>query len=250
MRSNSSRSASSAVRATASRSSGKRSASASGASSTHSWLPRRSRSAPSSDVRFRIATIASWRSARLRLCAWTLPVTTVCTPIVSASCRSRAFRCASPRSYGTLELDEEPVAAEDRRQLGRPVAVADREPVPRAAGQADEALRCTSRTGAGRGSAGSAPWFRTGSRMRGGQQPAEVRVSARRLDEQGDVRAVRQRDLGPGDRTHAECLRRVRELERSVHPVVIRERERLVAELRRARRELLGMRGAVEERIG
>src|SRR4029453_4576789 len=39
-----------------------------------------------------------------------------------------------------LELDEEPVAAEDRCQLGGPVAVPDCEPVPRAAGQADEAI--------------------------------------------------------------------------------------------------------------
>ena len=53
-----------------------------------------------------------------------------------------------------LELDEEPVAAEDRRQLGRPVAVPDREPVPRAAGQADEPLVVRRRTGADRGSGG------------------------------------------------------------------------------------------------
>jgi hypothetical protein len=42
----------------------------------------------------------------------------------------------------------------------------------------------------------------------------------------------------------------VRELERAVDAVVVGERERLVAKLGRSRRELLGQRGAVEERIG
>ena len=60
MRSNSSRSAISALRRTASRSSGKRSSISSAESSTLSWLPRRSRSEPSSEVRFLIATRTSW----------------------------------------------------------------------------------------------------------------------------------------------------------------------------------------------
>ncbi len=85
--------------------------------------------------------------------------------------------------------------------------------------------------------------------MRGREQAAEVRVAAPRLDEQRDVRAAVERDLGAGDRPHAERLRRVRELERAVDAVVVGERERLVAELRRARRELLGLRRAVEERV-
>ena len=48
----------------------------------------------------------------------------------------------------------------------------------------------------------------------------------------------------------AEVLRGVRELERPVDAVVVGERERVVAELGRARRELLRQRGAVEERVG
>ena len=55
--------------------------------------------------------------------------------------------------------------------------------------------------------------------------------------------------LGAGDRAHPEELRRVGELERAVQAVVIRERERLVSELRRPDRELLGLRGSVEERV-
>jgi hypothetical protein len=41
----------------------------------------------------------------------------------------------------------------------------------------------------------------------------------------------------------------VRELQRAVDAVVVGERERLVAELRRAGREFLGQRRTVEERI-
>ena len=57
-------------------------------------------------------------------------------------------------------------------------------------------------------------------------------------------------DLRASDRPEAERLGRVGELERAVDTLVVRERERLVAELGRARRELLGVRGPVEERIG
>ena len=61
--------------------------------------------------------------------------------------------------------------------------------------------------------------------------------------------AAFERDLGAGDRPQPERLRRVRELERAVDAVVVGQRERLVAELGGARGELLGLRGAVEERI-
>src|SRR4029078_11001493 len=47
----------------------------------------------------------------------------------------------------------------------------------------------------------------------------------------------------------AACVGGVRELERAVDAVVVGESERRVAELRRPRGELLGMRGAVEERV-
>ena len=58
-----------------------------------------------------------------------------------------------------------------------------------------------------------------------------------------------ERDLGAGDRAQPEVLGRVGELERPVDPVVVGERERVVAELDRPRGELLGQRGAVEERV-
>ena len=59
--------------------------------------------------------------------------------------------------------------------------------------------------------------------------------------------AAIHRDLCAGDRPDAGVLRGVRELERAVDAVVVRQGERGVAELRRAGDELLGVRGAVEK---
>jgi hypothetical protein len=87
-------------------------------------------------------------------------------------------------------------------------------------------------------------------RVRRGEEAAEVAVAARLLDEERDVRAVGEGHLGAGDRTQAERPGRVGELERAVDPVVVGERERVVAELDGARGELLGQGGAVEERVG
>ena len=61
--------------------------------------------------------------------------------------------------------------------------------------------------------------------------------------------AALERHLRARDRADAERLRCVGELERAVHPVVIRERERLVPELRRPDYELLRLGSTVEERI-
>ena len=47
------------------------------------------------------------------------------------------------------------------------------------------------------------------------------------------MRAIRQRELGAGDRADAEGLRCVRELERPVQAVVVGESESFVPELRR-----------------
>ena len=76
------------------------------------------------------------------------------------------------------------------------------------------------------------------ARVRVGEDAAEIRVALLRLAEQGDMGAA-DRHFGAGDRPHAEVLRGVRELERPVDAVVVGERQRLVAELGRARRELL-----------
>ena len=143
-----------------------------------------------------------------------------------------------------LELDEEAVAAEGGGEPGGRVRVADGEPVARAAGKADEALVLL---GEKRGiEARVQPLVA----VRGGEEAAQVRVPARRLDQERDVRAVGERHLGAGDGAQPERLRRVGELERAVDPVVIGERERLVSELDRAGRELLGLGGAVEKRVG
>jgi len=83
--------------------------------------------------------------------------------------------------------------------------------------------------------------------VRFGEQPAEVRVAARRLGEQRDVRAVEQRHLGAGDRLETELLRFLGERHRAVEAVVVGERQRRVAEVHGGERELLGKRSAVEK---
>src|SRR2546428_425209 len=62
--------------------------------------------------------------------------------------------------------------------------------------------------------------------MRLGDQPAQVRVSLRRLREQRHVRPVEQRQLRAGDRLQTERLRLLRERHRAVQAIVIGEGER------------------------
>ena len=148
-----------------------------------------------------------------------------------------------------LQLDEEALGPERPRQRRRAVRAPNRETVPRAPGEADEALvQLHEQRRLERGRRELGPLTRV--RVCRGQQPAEVRVALRGLDEQRHVRTVGQRHLRAGDRPHAERLRRVRELERAVHTVVVGQGKRLVSELGRASRKLLGLRGPVEERIG
>ena len=173
-----------------------------------------------------------------------------------------------PALVGALQLDEEPLPPERRRQPLRRRRVAQREPVARAAGEADEPLvpfdqrfqverrRVQLLLAAGQ----------PRQRVRLRQQAAERRVAALALDEQRDVGGGRrrgrlarpdgrcrrqpQRHLRTGDRPHAERLRRVGELERAVDAVVVGEGERRVAEVGGAGGQLVGLRGAVEERVG
>src|SRR5256884_9247787 len=72
----------------------------------------------------------------------------------------------------------------------------------------------------------------------------------RRLGEQRHVSTVEQGQLRAGNGLQAELLRSLRECHRAVQPVVVGEGERVVAELRRGERQLLGERGAVEKREG
>ena len=222
-------------------SSGKRSAIASGGSRTRLVVAAALALAPSSDVRLRIATSASWSerapavvrvdvAGRDRLDAERL----------RELAAARALRLRVAALVRPLELDEEPVLAEDRRQLAPRRSV--RVPRDRRRAQPDRqtspslssANRCRSSEGGSRlRRLGPSPG------MRRGEQPAEIRVPARRLDEQRHVRPVRERHLRAGDRAHAERLRRVRELERAVDAVVVGQRERLVAELGGPRGELL-----------
>ena len=108
------------------------------------------------------------------------------------------------------------------------------ETATRAAGEADEPHSARRRARAIPRWSGEMPrpsGVGARSRVRGREQAAEARIPTPRFDEQRDVRATVERDLGASDRSHAERLRGVRELERAVDAVVIGERERLVPEL-------------------
>ena len=82
------------------------------------------------------------------------------------------------------------------------------------------------------------------------EQPAEIRISVRALGEQNQVAAVRERDLGAGDRLDAEWLRRECECKRAVDAVFVGEREGRVAEPVRFGEDLVWRRGSIEEREG
>ena len=150
-----------------------------------------------------------------------------------------------------LQLDEEALPAERPREPRRAVRVEQPQPLAHAAGEADEPvvpLLEQREVERGRQQVGLAA-RQAGSRVGRGEQPAEVRVALPRLDEQRHVHAAREGHLGAGDRAQTEEPGRVRELERAVDAVVVGQRERLVAELGRPCRQLLGLGGTVEERI-
>ena len=174
---------------TASRSSAKRSSIFSGGRRTASWLPRRSRSQPSSEVRQRTATSMSWSAARRRSCAWTSPVATVGTPsevreLAQVRVAARVAALVRP-----LQLDVEAVVPEGAREPSGRVRVADREPVAGAAGEADESLVQLLEQRLVEARRHRLAVRRVARvRVRRRQQPAEVRVAACALDEQRHVR--------------------------------------------------------------
>src|SRR3954470_13537684 len=147
---------------------------------------------------------------------------------------------------GALELDVEALAPEGRAQPLEPGLVVDA--VARAATQADEA--------------GGVPLARPPRHLwrrlariavmdvRRGDDPAQVAPAHRVLDQQRDVAAVLERHLRPVDRAQPEARGGLRELHRAAQAVVVRERERVVAELGRGGRQLVRERGPVEEGEG
>ena len=91
-----------------------------------------------------------------------------------------------------------------------------------------------------------------------GEQAAQVCVTLRCFGQKRDMmpvlgllearKALPEGDFGARDRLEIGPFCRVGELHGAVEPVVIRERERRVAELHRAHGQFLGMRRAVQER--
>ena len=155
--------------------------------------------------------------------------------------------CVAPLERA-LQLDVEALRPEGAGECRGSVRVAHAESVAGAPREADQPfVQLGEQRRIERRRQQLASFLRPRVRVRGGQQPAEVRVALRRLDEERHVRATVQGHLGAGDRADAEVLRRVCELERAEDALVVRERERLVAELRRPQGELLRVRCPVQE---
>ena len=96
----------------------------------------------------------------------------------------------------------------------------------------------------------SGPPARTSLGVRPCEQPAEVRPAGGVADQQGQVAAVVEVELGAVQSAQAERLRALGELHRARNRVVVGQAEALIAELERSEHEFLGQRGAVEERVG
>ena len=150
-----------------------------------------------------------------------------------------------------LQLDVEALRPEGARERDGGVRVAHAEPVAGAAGEADEPLvqlREQRQVERGRQQLAflraACARARRSAAGRGSRSPAATRRAASRGTPPWSVTSA------PVIGADADELRRVRELERAVDAVVVGERERLVAELGRPQRQLLRVRGAVEERIG
>ena len=151
---------------------------------------------------------------------------------------------------GALQLDPERVVPEDPQQAAHRRLVAHA--VARAATEADEPRRVGLEVVEPdrRGAEDPAARVVARVRVRAREEPAQVRPALRVAHEQGDVALVVQRDLRAMDRPQSERARRLGELHRSRHGVVIGQRQGRVAALERGAHQLLGLGGAVEEREG
>ena len=149
------------------------------------------------------------------------------------------------------DLDREPVPPEDIAQppgqrLGLPEPALGDEPGDRAvacaAREAVQAVRVPGHLLERR--LGLSAVVRVGR----GDEPAQVGVAAPVLAEQGQVRASLEGDLAACDRPDAHLAGRLGEGEGSREAVVVGQGDRVVPERSRARRQLIGLGGAVEER--
>ena len=84
----------------------------------------------------------------------------------------------------------------------------------------------------------------------GRDDAAEVAPAGGVLDQQRDVAAVLERHLGAVDGAEAEAGGGHGELHRAAQAVVVGQRERVIAELDRRERQLVGQRRPVEEGEG
>ena len=184
--------------------------------------------------------------------AWTSPVATVRTRSRSASSAEQPVAAGVAAHVRALQLDREPVAAEDIARSRRASSSASRSR-PSATGRATAPWRAQPERQC-RPSACRATWSsvasgaRRSSRVGGGDQPAQVAVAAPSSTSRVRCAPPCEGDLAAGDRPDADLAGGVGEGQRSRQAVVVGQGDRVVAERGRARRQLLGLGGAVQER--
>ena len=181
--------------------------------------------------------------------AWTLPLATQRSSRRARERGERAVAGAVAGEERALQLDAQALAAEGLAQRAHARLVVDA--ALRAAASGSGAPRRARRsprseTAGGEGSRGrSRVWaWASVSRRQRLRQPRSLG------DQQRQVAAVVEGQLGAVDRPQPDRAGGVGELHRAVDAVVVGQRERAVAQLERGGGELLGQRGAVEERVG
>ena len=149
---------------------------------------------------------------------------------------------------GALQLDAQSFAAEGLAQPPHAGFVVHA--LLGAAGQANQALGMRADRLERNGRRDRLPGAFAGMGVGERQQAAEIAPATLGGDQQRQVAAVGEAQLGAVDRAQPQSAGGMRKLHRAVDAVMVGQRERLMAELERGGGELLGQRGAVKEGVG
>ena len=147
-----------------------------------------------------------------------------------------------------LQLDPEAIGSERIEQAPERELVVH--PPQRATAQADQPLGVVQDVRKLYVCLGGWPRLIPGVAVRERQDPAEAGPATGILDQQRQMPAVGEVDLGAVDRAQPERPRGDRELHRARDRVVVGQGNRFVAQLERGGDDLVGQRGAVQEREG
>ena len=195
---------------------------------------------------------------------WTFPLATQATPSRSASAASQRLRARSWRQNGrwsSTRKRSRPNTATSRRPSSAARSRSPRSQRPASAPSrahpdrhTSPSLRSSSDSSERTGGRGSRVRMRPGAQVCLRDQPAEVPVAGGVFDEQCEVKrfrvALEHRHLCARYGMDARGRACLGELHRAPEAVVVGQRHRRVAQLRRPHRQFLRRGGAVAERVG